>query len=87
MTPERLNALADRYFPACRFSAIAGLLNVDDRRVRRWLNGWKPIPDDAAAWLDSLAEYLEANPPPTVVLGSVPRKPADATPADPWGGR
>jgi hypothetical protein len=54
MTSDRLNEIADRYFPGCRFSGIAGLLDIDDRRVRRMMTGEKPIPDEAAAWLERL---------------------------------
>jgi hypothetical protein len=73
MTSDRLNEIADRYFPGCRFSGIAGLLDIDDRRVRRMMTGEKPIPDEAAAWLERLVRYLDANPPPKVAFGSVPR--------------
>ena len=42
---------------------LAALLDVDERQVRRWATGSR-IPEPVAAWLETLAQFHEAHPPP-----------------------
>jgi hypothetical protein len=99
MTPERLGVLMDRlnrmgYDPS---RTIASIFDTDDRRVRRWREGSRPIPEDAGKWLDRFhrflrdeterdecKRYLKDNPPPQV-RGRRDRPRTDPTPANPWG--
>jgi hypothetical protein len=45
-------------------SRLADLLDVDTRQVRRWASGGHAVPERIAVWLDRLAGFHEANPPP-----------------------
>jgi hypothetical protein len=36
----------------------------NERTVRRWLSGAYPIPAPVGEWLEALAEFHAANPPP-----------------------
>jgi DNA-binding transcriptional regulator YiaG len=42
---------------------LAAVLDMGDRQVRRWAAG-DPMPEHIAAWLEKLAQFAEANPPP-----------------------
>jgi hypothetical protein len=43
---------------------VAALFRRDEKQVRRWLSGASsPRPDDLA-WLEDLAAYVAAHPPP-----------------------
>lgn len=51
-----------------------GLARVLDRPegvVRGWARGAAPAPSDIAAWLEKLARFHEANPPPAPSLDPV----------------
>ncbi|AQU89376.1 nuclease (plasmid) [Komagataeibacter nataicola] len=43
---------------------LAKILNYGEGTVRGWCRGIQPIPQDAAAWLEMMAQHAEANPPP-----------------------
>jgi hypothetical protein len=62
MTPDRFR----HCLVALLFSHrdLATLLDVDTRQVRRWASGGHTVPERIAAWLDTLARFHEANPPP-----------------------
>lgn len=62
MTPERL---AD-CLRALRWSqrGLAAAIDYDDRLVRRWAAGERPIPAPVAAWLERAAAWHSKNPPP-----------------------
>ena len=62
MTPDRFRqCLATLLFSN---RDLATLLGVDTRQVRRWASGDHAVPERIAAWLDTLARFHEANPPP-----------------------
>jgi plasmid maintenance system antidote protein VapI len=62
MTPARfLACLAALHWSQRGFAAVIG---YDDRLVRRWVAGERPIPPAIAAWLERAAAWHEANPPP-----------------------
>jgi hypothetical protein len=42
---------------------LARLLGMDDRQVRRWAAGAR-IPDHVAEWMERVAAFHAANPPP-----------------------
>lgn len=44
--------------------ALAGILRIDERQVRRWAQGDYEPPPDLLAWLSRLAAFHEANPAP-----------------------
>jgi hypothetical protein len=46
---------------------LALLLGKDERQVRRWASGAYTVPADVLAWVEVLAAFHEANPPPLVV--------------------
>ncbi len=62
MTPAR--------FLAClallRWSqrGLAAAIDYDDRLVRRWVSGERPIPAHVADWLERAAAWHAENPPP-----------------------
>lgn len=62
MTPARFLAC----LAACQWSqrGFAGRIGYDDRLVRRWASGERPIPAEIAAWLERAAAWHAANPPP-----------------------
>lgn len=43
---------------------LAVAIDYDDRLVRRWASGERPIPQAVSAWLERAAEWHEKNPPP-----------------------
>jgi hypothetical protein len=43
---------------------VADVLRVNERQVRRRASGDYEIPPSVAEWLDRLARFHEANPPP-----------------------
>lgn len=43
---------------------LAAALRRDEKQVRRWLEGAYQPPDDVLAWLDTLAAFHAAHPPP-----------------------
>ena len=43
---------------------FARLIGYDDRLVRRWASGDRPIPRDMGDWLEDAARWLAKNPPP-----------------------
>jgi transcriptional regulator with XRE-family HTH domain len=62
MTPARLaHCLA-----ALRWSqrGLAAAIGYDDRLIRRWAAGERPIPAHVAAWLERAATWHGKNPPP-----------------------
>lgn len=61
--------------PTSRFLAALGalhwgpvvlseLLDVNERTVRRWIAGQNDPPPAVLEWLEKLAAFVEANPPP-----------------------
>jgi ribosome-binding protein aMBF1 (putative translation factor) len=44
---------------------LADALECDDRMVRRWASGDASIPPDVSEWLARMADFAQANPPPT----------------------
>jgi hypothetical protein len=63
MTPERFRACLDELGWSGR--GLAALLRIDERQVRRWASGEYAVPPATAAWLERLARFHEANPPPS----------------------
>ena len=62
MTPERFReCLTALCWTQHGFAAV---IDVNEREVRRWASGQNPIPLRIAIWLDKLARYHEAYPPP-----------------------
>jgi hypothetical protein len=62
MTPARfLEALAALHWSQRGFAALIG---YDERLVRRWASGHRPIPGELSAWLEDAARWHEKNPPP-----------------------
>lgn len=51
---------------ACHWSVrhVAPLINWDERTIRHWLSGRYEPPPEILAWLERLAAYALANPPP-----------------------
>jgi len=43
---------------------LAELLLVNERTVRRWIAGTAVCPEAIVVWLEDLARYHEARPPP-----------------------
>lgn len=62
MTAERFRACLDAIGWSGR--ALAALLDIDERQVRRWTSGQYAIPPDVGDWLETLADVHEHNPPP-----------------------
>jgi ribosome-binding protein aMBF1 (putative translation factor) len=63
MTPAaRLRAALDHLHWSCR--SLAAILGRDERRVRRWAAGDYEPPEDVLAWLERLAAFHDAHPPP-----------------------
>jgi hypothetical protein len=62
MTPDRVRHCLTALHWTQR--GLAHVLDVDERLVRRWASGANVVPGRIAAWLETLAEYHEANPPP-----------------------
>lgn len=62
MTPARLAAC----LATLRWSqrGLAAAIDYDDRLVRRWAAGERPIPAPVAAWLERAAAWHAENPPP-----------------------
>ena len=63
MTADRFRACLDALSWTGR--GLAALLGVDERQVRRWAAGDYAVPPAIADWLERLAGFHEANPPPT----------------------
>lgn len=62
MTPDRFrDVLAELHWSQ---RGLADILARDERQVRRWASGQYPVPDDVAAWLEKLATFHAASPPP-----------------------
>jgi hypothetical protein len=61
MTPDRFRACLVALAWSQRH--LAPIVGYDERQVRRWAAG-ATIPADVAAWLETLAQCHEANPPP-----------------------
>ena len=61
MTPDRFRECLAALDWTMR--GVAALLHVDERQVRRWATGSR-IPEPIAAWLELLAQFHEAHPPP-----------------------
>jgi hypothetical protein len=62
MTPARfLEALAALHWTQRGFAALIG---YDERLVRRWASGHRPIPREMGDWLEAAARWHEKNPPP-----------------------
>jgi hypothetical protein len=62
MTPDRFRACLASLSWSGR--GLAALLRVDERQVRRWSTGDYEVPHGIAEWLERLARFHEANPPP-----------------------
>lgn len=62
MTPARLREC----LALLRWSqrGLATAIGYDDRLVRRWVSGDRPIPEDVASWLEQAAAWHAAHPPP-----------------------
>jgi hypothetical protein len=45
---------------------LVQLFDADPRLVRRWRSGARPVPPDVIGWLESLARWMGANPPPVL---------------------
>lgn len=45
-------------------TALAEELDVNERTVRRWLSGQNEAPAAVVRWLERLAAFHEAHPPP-----------------------
>ena len=62
MTPARLRAC----LAACDWTqrGLARLLDRPEGSIRQWLRGEGSIPYDVAGWLERVAAFHEANPPP-----------------------
>jgi hypothetical protein len=59
---ERLSAALDRLHWSGR--SLAATLGEDERKVRRWLAGTYEAPPDVLAWVERLAAFHAAHPPP-----------------------
>lgn len=62
MTPTRLSQClhAIHWTPA----NLSRATRVSERTVHRWISGAYPMPERLAAWVEVLAEFHEAHPPP-----------------------
>jgi len=62
MTPARLQEC----LALLRWSqrGLAAAFGCDDRLVRRWAAGERPIPAWVSGWLERAAAWHAANPPP-----------------------
>lgn len=60
---ERLRAALHRLHWSGR--ALAAILDEDERKVRRWLADTYEPREDVLPWIERLAAFHEANPPPT----------------------
>ena len=66
---EECMTLNDRFraaFDAAGWShiALARMLRVNEREVRRWYNGENKPPQRIVEWLERVAAWLADNPPP-----------------------
>jgi ribosome-binding protein aMBF1 (putative translation factor) len=63
MTPSaRLRAaLAELHWSG---RGLAAILRRDERMVRRWAAGTYQPPEDVLTWLEALASFHAAHPPP-----------------------
>ncbi len=62
MTPARLlTCLAALHWSQRGFAKAIG---YDDRLIRRWVSGERPIPRELGDWLEDAARWFEKNPPP-----------------------
>ena len=66
MTPTRLRECLDVLGWSQR--GLADMLRTNERQVRRWAAGSAEVPGRVAEWLERVASFHEANPPP---LGTV----------------
>lgn len=65
MTPsERLRAALDALHWSGR--GLAAILGEDERKVRRWAAGAYEPPADLLRWLENMAAFHRANPPPAL---------------------
>lgn len=62
MSPDRLRACLASLCWSQR--GLAAVLRVNERQVRRWASGAYAPPARVAEWLERLASYHEAHPPP-----------------------
>lgn len=68
MTPSRLRECLELVGWSQR--ALADYVGINERQVRRWAAG-AAIPEPIAAWIDTLAQFHEANPPPAAPSGVI----------------
>ena len=61
MTPERFKECLDAIGWTGR--ELGRQLGIDERQVRRWA-GSAGLPDRIGEWIEKLAQFHEANPPP-----------------------
>ena len=59
---DRLRAALDAICWSQR--GLADLIGRDSRQVRRWASGQYEPPADLLAWLERVAAFHQANPPP-----------------------
>ena len=62
MRDTRLRTALDRLHWSGR--SLAAILGHNERTVRRWIAGEYEAPDDVLAWVETLAAFHEAHPPP-----------------------
>ncbi len=77
MTPDRFRACLHALSWSGR--GLAGILAMDEREVRRWASGARVIPSSVAGWLERLAQFHEANPPPERPSGGRLQRQANGT--------
>ena len=62
MTPEEFRDCL--YVLPLRESWLMQMLDVDQRRFRRWKSGERKVPVNVELWLRRLAQQMDENPPP-----------------------
>jgi ribosome-binding protein aMBF1 (putative translation factor) len=70
MTPDRFRDIVTKLEGEpmlLSYTSLARMLEYDARLVRRWAAGKEAVPNDVGEWLEKLAAFLEANPPPIYV--------------------
>jgi transcriptional regulator with XRE-family HTH domain len=65
MTPTiRRHCLAQLHWTQ---RGLAGILNYDERTIRRWMRGQSDAPAEVDEWLETLTNFHALNPPPLIV--------------------
>ena len=47
--------------------SLAAIFPYDERTIRRWMTGEATPPEPVDAWLETLANFHAANPPPAIL--------------------